>query len=144
MTTPTTFFRLLRVAPNATLLTAAALAATACAAATPAPPPVAGGQISTLPMGTYSCELPGDAASAVGKPVAEYQFRIVNSSSYKSGGIRGSYLRTDSHVVMTGGPLKGKSFHRISEGFLRVIQDDGTDGEMRCVIVSHRSSKKKR
>lgn len=100
-----------------------------------APPgPVPGGRIGTLALGHYTCELPGDASGPVGKPVSEFAFRIVNASSYKAGGIRGSYLRTGDRVVMTGGTLKGLTLHRISEGFLREVGKDGRDGEMRCVL----------
>jgi len=41
-------------------------------------------------------------------------------------------------VVMTGGKLKGLTLHRISEGFLREINPDGTDGPMRCVRISRK------
>lgn len=89
-------------------------------------------------MGLYTCELPGDASGAVGNPIPEFEFRVVNASSYKAGGIRGSYLYTGDRVLMTGGKLKGLALHRISEGFLRRVEHDGSDGEMRCVRTSRR------
>ncbi|HUD28281.1 MAG TPA: hypothetical protein VMQ93_05365 [Novosphingobium sp.] len=113
------------------------LAATGCAASA-TPPPAPGGAISTLALGTYTCELPGDAAGAVGKPMPDQEFRIVNSSSYKAGGIRGSYLFVGDRVTMTGGKLKGLKLHRISTGFLRKVEADGSDGELRCVRTSHK------
>jgi hypothetical protein len=99
-------------------------------------PPPPGGAIATLPLGTYTCEMPGDAGGAVGKPVPDHEFRIVNASSYKAGGIRGSYLFVGDRVTMTGGKLKGLKLHRISTGFLRKIEDNGADGDLRCVRSS--------
>ncbi|SFF84295.1 hypothetical protein SAMN05518801_102140 [Novosphingobium sp. CF614] len=112
--------------------------ATALAAREAPPPPVPGGKIGTLALGRYACELPGDAGGPAGKPMPDFNFRIANASSYKAGGIRGSYLYTDDRVIMTGGKLKGLRLHRISEGFLRQIAEDGSDGEMRCVLISRK------
>ncbi|EJL35304.1 hypothetical protein [Novosphingobium sp. AP12] len=113
------------------------LAQTGCAAS--ATPPLApGGAIATLALGSYTCEMPGDAGGAVGKPVPDYAFRVVNSSSYKAGGIRGSYLFVGDRVTMTGGKLKGLKLHRISAGFLREVKPDGTDGDLRCVRASRK------
>ncbi|MFD2402731.1 hypothetical protein [Novosphingobium soli] len=100
--------------------------------------PVPGGAISTLPLGTYTCEMPGDASGPAGKPVPDHEFRVVNASSYKVGSVRGSYLFVGDRVTMTGGKLKGLALHRVSEGFLRELRPDGTDGEMRCVRTGRR------
>ncbi|MCJ2177601.1 hypothetical protein [Novosphingobium album (ex Hu et al. 2023)] len=125
-----------RAALLATLLAVAGVpVVTACAASAP-PPPVPGGRIDTLALGHYTCELPGDAGGPSGTPMPEYDFRIVNASSYKAGGIRGSYLFAGDRVVMTGGKLKGLTLRRISIGFLRQIAEDGSDGPMRCVRTS--------
>ncbi|MCJ2187351.1 hypothetical protein [Novosphingobium beihaiensis] len=129
-------------APRSALLAAILLAAgvpalSACAARTHAPL-MPGGRIGTLALGSYTCELPGDAGGPTGTPMPGYHFRIVNASSYKAGGIRGSYLYTGDRVVMTGGKLKGFTLHRISEGFLRQIAEDGSDGPMRCIRTSRR------
>lgn len=123
--------------PSGLVAAALLLASSGCAANAPPPPPVPGGPISTLPIGTYTCELPGDAGGAPGKLVPEYEFRIVNSSSYKAGGIRGSYLFVGDRVTMTGGKHKGLRLHRISSNFLRQVKDDDSDGEMRCVLSAH-------
>ncbi|MGF7153254.1 hypothetical protein [Novosphingobium gossypii] len=109
-----------------------------CASADTAPPPVAGGPISTMPLGTYTCEMAGDAGGLVGRPLPEYEFRIVNASSYKAGGIRGSYLLTGRYLTMTGGKLRGLKLHRLEDTFLRKVEADGSDGEMRCVRSSRR------
>lgn len=94
---------------------------------------VSGGDIGTLPIGYYVCELPGDATGPAGRHVPEADFSVVNASSYKAGGVRGSYLLTGDRMVMTGGPRKGERYHRISDNFLRRIGPDGQDSEMRCV-----------
>lgn len=126
--------RPLRSSTIAAILLAAGLSA---CASDGAPPPVSGGRIGTLALGRYVCEMPGDASGPAGKPIIEFEFRVVNASSYKAGGIRGSYLYTGDHVIMTGGKLKGLRLHRISEGFLRQIAENGSDGEMRCVRTAH-------
>lgn len=122
-------------------LLAAAICATcvlaACAGAKTPPPAVPGGEIGTLTVGKYICEMPGDAGGPVGKVLPEYGFRVVNASSYKAGGIRGSYLYTGDRVVMTGGTLKGLKLLRVSDGFLRQIDDNGSETGMRCVLTSH-------
>ena len=102
------------------------------------PPPVAGGKIGTLTIGKYACELPGDAGGKIGEPVPEYDFSIVNASSYKAQGIRGSYLYTGDTVVMTGGKLKGLRFQRVSAGFLRELGEQRPEGPMRCIMVARR------
>lgn len=91
-----------------------------------------------MPMGTYTCELPGPPGEVSGKPLPDYEFRIVNASSYKNKGIRGSYFLTGDHLAMTGGKLKGLSLQRSSNSFLREIKADGTLGDMRCVLASRR------
>lgn len=121
----------------AAVLTLPALLASAPALASSKPPPVPGGLLSTLTLGNYTCELPGDAGGPAGVPVPAYSFRIVSSSTYKNEGVRGSYLFIGQRVMMTGGRLKGFALHRISDGFLRKIGPDGKDEDMRCVLVSH-------
>ena len=108
------------------------------ALASPKPPPVPGGEINTLTLGTYTCELPGDAGGPAGNAVPQYSFRIVSSSTYKNGGVRGSYLLLGDRVMMTGGKLKGFALHRVSDGFLRKIDAQGNDEDLRCVLTSHR------
>lgn len=128
--------RSLNMQPFALIAATVMLSATGCATSTP-PPYVPGGAIATLPLGTYACELPGDAGGAAGIVQVDYAFRIVNSSSYKADDIRGSYLLVGDYVTMTGGKLKGLKLHRISSTFLRQVQPDGTDGQLRCVLTAH-------
>ena len=114
----------------------AAVVLTGCSTGGTPPPPVPGGQIGTLMLGNYTCELPGEAGGPVGKVLPEYAFEVVNASNYKADGIRGSYLYTSDRVVMTGGKLKGLKFIRVSSGFLRQLDDQGKETGMRCVLTS--------
>lgn len=116
---------------------ALALVAPALVAAAP-PPPVPGGPIGVLQQGRYSCEMPGDAAGPVGYPAKDLDFSIVNGSGYNIKGKRGVYLLTGDIVTMTSGALKGLKFHRVSDRFLRKIESDGHDGELRCVMTVRR------
>ncbi len=104
------------------------------ALASPTPPPVPGGRLGTLTQGHYSCETPGDATGPVGISMADLDFRIVNGSGYRVERQRGTYLLVGDLVMMTAGPLKGLQLHRLSDGFLRRIEPDGSDGEVRCVL----------
>jgi hypothetical protein len=110
------------------------LAIPLCAAAPPNPAPVPGGLIGTLALGTYTCELPGDAGGPIRVPAKDFDFTVIRGSSYRTDGTRGSYLLTGDVVTMTGGKLKGLKLHQISDGFLRQIVAGGADGELRCVL----------
>lgn len=96
--------------------------------------PVPGGLIGTLAQGRYTCELPGDAGGPVRVAAKDFDFTVIHGSSYRIGNSRGSYLLTGDMVTMTGGKLKGLRLHRISDGFLRKVETNGADGEMRCVL----------
>lgn len=109
---------------------AAALLMTALAVPLAAAP---GGGIATMPIGTYVCELPGDAAGPAGKHVPEADFSIVSASSYQAGTAMGAYLLTGDRLTMTSGPRRGQRYHRLSTGFLRLIGPDGKDSDLRCV-----------
>ena len=112
------------------------LALSAAAPALAAP----GGPIGTLPLGSYVCELPGDAAGPAGLRTPVQDFRVLNASSYETGGGRGAYLMTGDVVTMTSGPKLGQRFHKLGGGFLRLIEGDGRDGPLRCVrqVVNNR------
>ncbi len=104
------------------------------ALAAPEPQPVPGGRLGTLTQGRYDCESPGDAAGPAGISIEDLSFLVVNGSSYRFDGVRGTYLLTGDVVQITAGPLKGVRLHRLSSGFLRKIEDDGSDGQIRCVL----------
>lgn len=93
-----------------------------------------GGQIGTLEQGRYTCELPGDATAAAGRHVPDADFTVISASNYRHNGRLGSYLLTGDRLVMTNGPHRGKKFHRLSRGFLRQLNEDGSDGLLRCVL----------
>jgi hypothetical protein len=101
---------------------------------------VPGGEIGTLERGRYVCELPGDALGPRGRHQPEEDFRVVQGSSYRAGDERGTYLLTGDRVVMTSGPKKGARFRRLSDGFLRRQNPDGSDGDLRCVIANRNNS----
>ncbi len=97
---------------------------------------VPGGEIDTLTIGRYTCELPGDALGPRGDLQPAEDFAITFGSSYRVKGVRGTYLLTGDTVVMTSGPRKGERYNRISQGFLRRQNADGSDGNLRCVIAN--------
>jgi hypothetical protein len=101
---------------------------------------VPGGEIGTLERGRYVCELPGDALGPRGRHVPAEDFRVVHGSSYRADGKRGTYLLTGDQVVMTSGPRKGARFHRMSDGFLRRQNADGSDSELRCVMANRNNT----
>lgn len=92
-----------------------------------------GGPIGTMQLGNYVCELPGDATGAAGLRVPEQDFTILNASSYEAGGLAGTYLLTGDVLVMTAGPKQGQRFRKLSDNFVRLIEADGSTGNLRCV-----------
>lgn len=92
-----------------------------------------GGPIGTMPLGSYVCELPGDAMGAAGVRVPEQDFTILNASSYEAGGTPGTYLLTGDVLTMTAGPKQGQRFRKVSNNFVRLIEPDGSTGDLRCV-----------
>ena len=92
-----------------------------------------GGDLETMPIGDYVCELPGDVTGPVGAHVPGEDFTIVTASSYRAGEAMGSYLLVGKLLTMTGGPLLGKRYERRSAGFVRKLDDSGNPGDLRCV-----------
>ncbi len=92
-----------------------------------------GGEIETMPIGDYVCELPGDATGPAGLHVPEEDFSVVTASSYRAGGAMGSYLLAGNRLTMTGGPLGGKRYQRKSDGFVRLLDAQGKPGNLRCI-----------
>ena len=115
----------------AALLTCAAWTASGSQAAYAVP----GGEIGTLPTGRYECERPGDISGSARIRIPEEDFRIITGSNYVSAGKRGSYLLTGDRIVMTGGPLEGRKYHRTSSRYLRIQNADGTDSDRRCILA---------
>ncbi|MDR2857320.1 MAG: hypothetical protein LBV50_05680 [Novosphingobium sp.] len=101
---------------------------------------VPGGEIGTLQIGRYTCELPGDALGPRGRHVPEVDFAVIFGSSYRADGRSGTYLLTGDNVVLTSGPRRGERYHRLSDGFLRKQNADGGDGDLRCVIANRNNT----
>lgn len=97
-----------------------------------AAPAFAQGQIGTLERGTYICELPGDAAGAVGVEQPQESFVILSASRYSSNDGDGTYLRRGNRLLMTSGPRNGDVYEIIGRGFLRKIIN-GQISRLRCI-----------
>jgi hypothetical protein len=97
-----------------------------------AAPAFAQGQIGTLERGFYVCELPGDAAGAVGVEQPQEGFVIVSASRYSSDQGDGTYLRRGDRLTMTSGPRNGDSYEIVGRGFLRKIVN-GQVSRLRCI-----------
>lgn len=91
------------------------------------------GDLETIPIGDYICELPGDATGPAGLRVPAEDFTVVTASSYRAGDSMGSYLLAGDMLTMTGGPLQGKRYKRQSEGFVRLLDANGNPGDLRCI-----------
>jgi hypothetical protein len=102
------------------------------------PAPVAGGRLSTLDLGRYACEMPDPVDVTRGRPIEGSGFNVVNASSYRDGGMMGSYLRTGDTVVMTSGVRKGERYRVAGRGILQRTERSGADARERCVSVGSR------
>ena len=91
-----------------------------------------GGKMSVLPLGIYSCGLPGDALTSVRDIDDDRGFHIVVGSSYAVGEMVGNYLLTGDTVQMSNGPMKGRTFIRESEYRLRETTS-GRDPDTLCI-----------
>ncbi|WP_137679354.1 elongation factor P [Aurantiacibacter suaedae] len=105
----------------------------ALASAMLAGPALAQNGIGTMERGTYVCELPGDVRGAAGIAQPEANFTIISASRYSSPQGGGTYLRRGDVVRMTSGPRHGDAYRMISRNFLRLLDDDGTPGKLRCI-----------
>jgi len=94
---------------------------------------VPGGLIDSLALGSYICELPGDAAGPAGHRQDSEGFTVLSAGTYEAGGLRGTYLLTGDQLTMTSGPKNGQKFRRVSSNFLRRLGSDGKDSPLRCV-----------
>lgn len=93
-----------------------------------------GGELGTMPKGSYACELPGDATGALGVRAPDEDFSIENGSAYTTARGRGVYLLTGDRLVMTSGPFQGAMYRRKSGGFLRRLAADGSESNLRCIL----------
>lgn len=97
---------------------------------------VPGGKLTTLQLGDWTCEVPGDATvMPVAKP--ELSFRTVPDSSYIApDDTRGSYLRLAGDVTLTSGSFSGRRFVMDGEEIMRELGDGGKAPGIRCVHAS--------
>ncbi|WP_310530861.1 hypothetical protein [Novosphingobium sp.] len=93
-----------------------------------------GGELGTMPKGSYACERPGDATGALGVRVLDEDFTVENGSAYTTARGRGVYLLTGDRLVMTSGPFQGATYRRKSGGFLRRLAADSSETDLRCVL----------
>ncbi|MCW1383374.1 hypothetical protein OLX02_11130 [Novosphingobium sp. KCTC 2891] len=101
-------------------------------AATPAAA-VPGGQLGTMTVGRWVCELPGDAALPA-TPVTDEDFWIVQDSSYRlRSGEQGSYLLLGNMLTMTSGPKNGHRYRLDSSAMVHRLGADGQQQDLRCV-----------
>lgn len=94
-----------------------------------------GGKLGTLPLGAYSCALPGDAAGQAWMPLEDKHFTIGNASTYHTPDGSGTYLMTGKQVIFTRGPMNGMKFERTGSGTLRWIDENDEMSQVRCVRV---------
>lgn len=94
---------------------------------------VDGGALDTMRIGRYVCELPGDANGPVGLRVPAEDFDVLHSSRYAVAGVQGIYLLTGDLLQLTSGPKQGARYRRVSGGFLRKLNADGSESALRCV-----------
>jgi hypothetical protein len=94
------------------------------------------GPVDTIDRGRYVCELPGDAAGQAGRPQPDRNFTVEAASRYSSPQGQGTYLRRGDRVDMTSGPRKGEAYRIVREGFLKLLEPDGTPSRLRCVLES--------
>ena len=92
-----------------------------------------GGGIGTIPLGKYICETTGDALGDAGVHQPQFDFQATRGSSYRTATGSGVYLLTGLGLVFTSGPFEGMWFRHVRAGFLRAIEADGKDGNLRCV-----------
>lgn len=91
------------------------------------------GRVTVMKQGHYWCETPGDALGKAGIHHPEEDFSILHASIYGSGDTTGIYLLTGDVIRFTSGPRKGEKFRRVSENFLRKLDEEGKDTNLRCV-----------
>ena len=110
-----------------TIGSAAALAL----AAVPAPSQ-AQGRLVLLPAGEYTCALPGNAAGRAWITQPARSFAILRASRYRTAEGSGTYLMKGKRVRFTRGPMRGMEMMQVSSGMLRIVEDDGKLGRLRC------------
>lgn len=94
------------------------------------------GRLDTLPVGTYECALPGNAAGAAYVVQKDREFRIASASRYETAKGNGTYLLTGDTIVVTRGPMQGERYQRTGKAALRELGGDGEPTRLRCIMVT--------
>lgn len=98
---------------------------------------VPGGNLNTLRLGAWICELPGDASTPP-KPRPEHNFTVVPDSSYlTTDGNRGTYLLLGDQLTFTSGVRVGERFVLESDATLRKLD---VSPAIRCVLAGDPSA----
>lgn len=97
-----------------------------------------GGMLRTMPHGTYSCALPGDAGGAAFEVDDAETFRIFTASRYENAEGAGTYILRGRELTFTRGPKKGQMFQRVGDNQLRKLKADGSDTRMLCTRTGSR------
>ena len=97
------------------------------------------GRLGTLPLGPYSCSLPGDADGEAWVVLPGDGFTIENGSAYRTDKGSGTYLLAGDIVTFTSGPLKNARYKRSGKATLQRIEVDGKPGRVRCVRAATRN-----
>ena len=98
-----------------------------------ASPTLAGGRIGTLEPGTFTCELPGDAAGPAGREQPDENFATLPASRYQNAEGNGTYLLTGNRLEMTSGPKQGSAYLVESSALLKKLGPSDRPTRLRCV-----------
>lgn len=93
------------------------------------------GPLRTLPHGTYSCALPGDAGGSAFVRVESEDFRIIPASRYVTSEGEGVYILRGRELTFTRGPKKDERYKRVGDNQLRKIDGDGAATELLCTRI---------
>ncbi len=92
------------------------------------------GPLAMMPVGSYQCERAGPPPHLIPQAVAELNFRILGSTSYKSAdGQRGTYLLSARELVMTSAGLQGHRFSVRSTGRVDHLDSAGQLDGISCM-----------
>ncbi len=90
------------------------------------------GRLDLLPTGAYECALPGSAAGRAWIAQPARGFAILRASLYRTPEGQGTYLMKGDRVEFTRGPMRGTVMIRVAPRLLRIVEEDGTPGRLRC------------
>lgn len=92
------------------------------------------GELRTMPLGRYVCEVPGTGLGPASLHVPEADFSILRASRYRTPEGVGIYMLVGDLLIMTSGPRQGDRYIRKTRGFLRMMDSEGEESRLRCVL----------